>query len=175
MMDLPFLEPGTPAPAFSLPDLNGALHRLEDYRGRMVILNFWTSECPWVERVDGELSGWLPALAEKAAWLTLAANPTEPVEAVRRAAEARRLPLLLLDSRQQAADSYGARTTPHLFLIDTEGLLRYQGAYDDVTFRQRTPTRGYLKGAVEALLSGRLPDPARSDPYGCAIVRGFTP
>jgi hypothetical protein len=76
----------------------------------------------------------------------------------------------LHDSQGLVAE-HGAQTTPHLFLIDPGGFLRYQGAFDDVTFRQRTPTQAYLYQAVEALLAGRLPDPAETPAYGCAIVR----
>jgi hypothetical protein len=56
-------------------------------------------------------------------------------------------------------------------VIDQAGLLRYQGAVDDVTFRQRTPTRYYLREAVEALLAGRQPQPQETPPYGCTVVR----
>jgi hypothetical protein len=56
-------------------------------------------------------------------------------------------------------------------VIDATGILRYRGAFDDVTFRQRTPARFYLKEAVEVLLAGKLPDPAETQPYGCTIVR----
>ena len=68
-------------------------------------------------------------------------------------------------------DLYGSLTTPHIFVIDREGKLRYQGAFDDVTFRQREPTRFYLKDALDALLAGRQPEPAQTTPYGCSIVR----
>ncbi len=57
-------------------------------------------------------------------------------------------------------------------VLDADGVLRYRGAFDDVTFRQRTPTRFYVKEAVEALLAGHLPDPAEAPPYGCTVV-GF--
>jgi hypothetical protein len=65
---------------------------------------------------------------------------------------------------------YGAKATPHFFVIDGDGLLRYSGAFDDVTFRQRTPTHTYLKDAVEAVLRGEAPNPAQTPAYGCAIA-----
>jgi hypothetical protein len=68
-------------------------------------------------------------------------------------------------------DAYEAQTTPHLFVVDASGILRYRGAFDDVTFRQRTPTKFYLRDAVSAVLENRLPDPAETAPFGCAIVR----
>ena len=72
---------------------------------------------------------------------------------------------------QVVADLYGTKTTPHFFIVDEGGILRYQGAMNDVTFRQPTPTRDYLREAVDAILSDRLPDPSQTSPYGCAIVR----
>jgi|LGOV01.1.fsa_nt_gb hypothetical protein len=68
-------------------------------------------------------------------------------------------------------DLYSAVTAPHFFDIDEKGVLRYRGAPDDTSFRQREPTAHYLKDAVEALLNGRDPNPAETAGYGCAIVR----
>ena len=69
------------------------------------------------------------------------------------------------------ADLFDAQTTPHVFVIDRDGILRYRGAVDDVTFRKRNPTRFFLDEAVEALLEGHLPALTESPAYGCAIVR----
>jgi hypothetical protein len=104
---------------------------------------------------------------------TIAANANETETQIRAAAAERGLPGLLRDAHQQVADLYAAQTTPHLFVIDPEGILRYQGALDDVTFRRRTPTVNYVRQAVEALLVGRQPDPDQTPPYGCTIVRAF--
>jgi peroxiredoxin len=162
---------GQLAPGFTLPDLSGAPCRLEDYRGRLVILNFWSAECPWSKRADEQLARLLPGWGQAAALLTIASNANEPPDLLQRTALERGLAPILHDAGQRIADLYGAQTTPHLFAIDAAGILRYQGAFDDVTFRQRTPTQAYLKNAVEALLAGRLPDPAETPPYGCTIVR----
>jgi hypothetical protein len=81
------------------------------------------------------------------------------------------LPLLLLDRNQAIADLYGAQTTPHFFVVDRKGILRYQGALNDVTFRQREPRIHYLREAVKALLLGKKPDPDTTNPYGCTVVR----
>jgi hypothetical protein len=71
------------------------------------------------------------------------------------------------------AEQYRAQTTPHLFVIDREGILRYQGALDDTNFRQRNATRFFLREAVKAVLVGHDPDPAQTTPYGCTIVRAL--
>jgi hypothetical protein len=103
--------------------------------------------------------------------LTIASNRNEDVEALKNAADARRLPTVLLDENCRVADQFGAQTTPHVFVIDRAGVLRYRGAIDNMTFRQRTPTRFFLDEAVESLLEGHLPPLAESPAYGCAIVR----
>jgi peroxiredoxin len=165
---------GLPAPAFSLPDLNGAPHHLDDLRGRVGVLNFWSAECPWTSRADRELRSYLSVWGSQVTLWPIASNANEDVEFLSRTAAERGLQVVLHDAQHQVADLYGAETTPHFFVVDAQGILRYQGALDDTTFRQRTPTRSYLRQAVEAVLQGRNPDPAQTPPYGCAIVR-FTP
>jgi thiol-disulfide isomerase/thioredoxin len=164
------VELNQPAPDFELPDLAGTVHRLRDYLGRTVILNFWSAECPACARVDADLLACLPGWNGRVSLLTVAANAGEPDAALAAAARACALPVVLR-GRQAVRDAYGAQTTPHLFVVDASGILRYRGAFDDVSIHQRTPTKSFLREAVEALLAGRLPDPAETAPYGCAIVR----
>lgn len=162
---------GQPAPDFRLRELDGREHLLSEYRGRIVILNFWSCECPHSERADRSILEKMEAWGGAVFLLSIASNRNESLEALRIATVVRLLPLVLLDAEQQVADLYGAQTTPHLFVIDKPGFLRYRGALDDLTFRHRIPTRSYLVEAVEALLAGRLPPLSESPAYGCAIVR----
>ena len=90
---------------------------------------------------------------------------------VREAAEARGVPQVLIDSEHIVADLYGALTTPHVFVLDREGILRYRGAVDDITFRHREATRFFLLDAVQALLDRQLPPLREAPAYGCTIVR----
>ncbi len=105
------------------------------------------------------------------AMLSIASNRSESAEAVKNAADARRLPTVLIDTQCFVADMFEAQTTPHVFVIDRGGILRYRGAIDDSTFRKRTPSRFFLDEAVEALLEGHLPALTESPAYGCTIVR----
>ena len=164
------MQLNSPAPDFSLPDLNGKIHRLSEYRGRIVILNFWSAECPFAERVDLELVRYLWGWGKRVVLLTIAVNANESQAQVAAAARQRGLAPVLLGSRSEVPDEYEAQTTPHLFVVDTDGILRYCGAFDDVTFRQRAATRFYLKDAVESLSAGLSPEPAETAPYGCTIV-----
>jgi len=165
------LSIGDPGLEFNLHDLAGSAHRLSDFRGQITILNFWSAECPWSARADQEL---IPALAhwkDKAALVTVACNANEPLDLIKRTAAERNLPFVLHDPHQEAANLYGAVTSPHFFVLDAMGILRYQGALDDITFREREPSRHFLVEAVEALIKGRDPDPSVTPPYGCIIVR----
>ncbi|MBI5842196.1 MAG: redoxin domain-containing protein [Chloroflexi bacterium] len=166
-------------PDFELPDLEGRCHRLSDYRGRIVIVNFWSCECPHSERTDKAIMAMFVQWRKDVTMLSIASNRSESVEAVREAAKTRRLPTVLLDAGCFVADLFGAQTTPHVYVIDRDGVLRYRGAVDDVTFRQRTPTRfastgsarRFLDEAVESLLEGHLPTLTESPAYGCTIIR----
>ena len=162
---------GELAPDFTLNDLTGRPHRLSDYRGRIVLLTFWSAECPWVERVDGLIQPMLAAWGEDVFYLPIASNANESPAQIQQAAAARGLPLVLWDDRSQVATAYDAQITPEFFIAGRDGILRYQGAFDDINFRQRTPTRCYVQEVVGALLAGRLPDTDFTAPYGCAIVR----
>ncbi len=160
-----------PAPDFRLPDLDGTIHHLGNNRGQITILNFWSAECPWTERADLELRAYLLDWGEKVTLWSIASNANEPPDRLRQVAAERGLPVLLHDSTQQVADLYQAQTTPHLFVLDEGGILHYQGAFNDLTFRKRIPNHFYLRQAVDALLAGKDPDPEQTPPYGCTIVR----
>lgn len=160
-----------PAPGFELPDLWGVPYNLSDFHGKIVILNFWSAECPHAERTDRYLLPLLEKWDGEVVLLPIASNRNESVEIVSEAAAARGIPQILIDSEQVVADLYGALTTPHVFVLDREGILRYRGAVDDITFRHREATRFFLQEAVEALLNGQPPLLSEMPAYGCTIVR----
>jgi peroxiredoxin len=160
-----------PAPDFELPDLQGVPHRPSGYRGKILILNFWSAECPHSERTDRCLVSLLKKWNREVVMLSIASNRNESIPMVAKAANARSVPNVLVDSEHLVADLYEAVTTPHVFVLDREGILRYRGAVDDITFRRREATHFFLQEAVEALLDGRSPDVNETPAYGCTIVR----
>ncbi len=164
------IQIGQPAPDFALPDLFGQPNSLADCRGKIVVVNFWSAECAWTERTDKELIPMLKPWGEDVALLCIASNANEPLKLLRETAAARGLPLVLHDANQSVARLYGVETTPHIFVVDAQGILRYHGAFDDVTFRERVPTRNYLREAVEAVQAGKRPQIEHAPPYGCALV-----
>ena len=159
------------APDFKLPDLKGNLHTLSDHHGKVVIVNFWSCECPHAGRTDKLILGWLKEWSGDVDVLSIASNQNESAQSVGEAARNRDIPMVLIDAGHEVADLYEAVTTPHVFVMDKEGVLRYMGAVDDVTFRQRTATRFFLKEAVDSLLEGHFPALAETPAYGCSIVR----
>lgn len=168
----PVAAVGEPAPDLVLQDLDGRNFRLADQRGRIVVLNFWSADCPHSERADEILAGLRPAWGGQVDVWWVAPNVNEDDEHLRRTARQRRVGPVFRNPEQAIADCYGARATPHLFVIDQRGVLRYAGAPDDMSFRQRAPTRSYVGDAIRALLQGQAPEPASTTPYGCALVRG---
>lgn len=160
-----------PAPDFELTDLQGKKHTLRDYRGKIVIINFWSCECPHSERADQMMMKSLTKWNGEVELLSIAANQNESAQSVEEVARSRSLPTVLIDAGHVVADLYEAVTTPHVFVVDKDGILRYRGAVDDVTFRNRTASRFFLDEAVGALLKGHLPTLTETPAYGCTIVR----
>ena len=161
------------APDFALPAVNGGRVSLSDFRGAVVVLTFWSAECPWSRRADVLL------VYRSATWgargvqlLGVASNLTETENEIVHELERRevRYPVVL-DKEQATANAYKAQTTPQFFVMDKRGIVRYTGALDDATFQQPRPQVLYLDRAVNALIEGKTPDPAITPPYGCAIVR----
>lgn len=165
------ISSGQTAPEFALGDLEGKIHRRSDERGRIIVLNFWSAVCPWAIRADESLVRTRREWGARVVYWPIASNSDETIAMIRKAAIDRGLPVVLRDGDHRIADSYGAVTTPQFFVIDPEGLVRYSGGLDDVTFRKRTPSRAYLAEAVNAVLAGGLPEVSQTPAYGCALVR----
>ena len=165
------MQVNQPARDFTLPDLQGNLHTLSEYRGKIVIVNFWSAECPHSERTDLLMKTYLAQWRGEVEILSIAANRSESIQSVEEASKRRSISKVLMDAKQVVANLYKAAATPHIFVVDREGILRYRGAVDDVKFRQPKAARFFLKEAVEALLDGRYPELTETLAYGCAIVR----
>jgi peroxiredoxin len=167
----PVARPGSEAPDFELLDLGGVPHRRTGTLGAILVVNFWSMDCPHSIRADEHLGELRRQWGDGVAVWSVAANPQESLEALARAAAERRVQPLLLDPDQAVVDLYGAQATPHLFVIDAAGIVRYAGAPDDVTFGRPQATRSYLGEAVAALLAGAAPSLAETPAFGCAITR----
>lgn len=167
----PIISIGNQAPQFQLRDIKGDSFSLKDQQGTIVVLNFWSAECNWCERIDQELSAYLESWKDKVQVWWIASNANETSHGIRQVSIARNLPTVLMDADQHVANLYGAQTTPHFFIVDQQGRLAYQGAWDDITFRQRTATQVYVPKVIESLSDHQAPEITQTPPYGCVLVR----
>lgn len=161
------------APDFYLTALRGGRVTLSETRGKIIVINFWSAECPWSRHADVVLVyrqlTWEPKGVQI---LGIVSNVNEPEAEVLYEAENRGIHYpLLLDHDHKVADLYKAETTPHFFVLDRQGFVRYTGALDDATLERRQPKTIYLDQAVSALLDNRTPHPTATAPYGCTLVR----
>ncbi len=166
-----YMQINQPAPKFSLKDLDGREYHLTDYQGAIVIINFWSAECPHAARVDLGLIPLIEQWAGNVHLLQIASNDNETTEMLKRVANERDVHPILHDIGHKVADLYEATNTPHIYILDADGILCYEGAYDDVTFRQRIATRNYVRETVESLLKGTQAQITHVPPFGCTIVR----
>jgi peroxiredoxin len=162
---------GEKAPRFQLHDLKGDQYSLEEYQGRIVVLNFWSAECDWCKRVDEELIPYLAPWNDQVKVLWIASNDNETVDLIEKTAAKRKLPTVLVDADHKIADLYGIQITPHFFIVDSGGKLRYQGSWDNITFRQRKATQIYVPTVIEALRHDQVPEVSSTPAYGCSLVR----
>jgi peroxiredoxin len=177
-----FLPARDPAPAFTLTDTNGRAHALADYAGRTVVLEWLNYECPFVRKHYGGRN--MQALQERytargVVWLSVVSSaPGEQghysnAEMNRRTREhGGHQTAVLMDPTGTVGRAYGARTTPHLFVISPEGEVVYNGAVDDRPSPSPASLRGartYVAEALDALLAGRRIATPRTQPYGCAV------
>lgn len=162
---------GEEGPSFQIRDLWGNVFSMSEMRGWIVVLYFWSAECMWCERVDNELMNYLGGWKEQVKVVWIASNGNETRDFIEGVASSRNLPIVLVDEQQLVANLYGAQTTPHFFIVDGKGKLAYQGAWDDINFRQRTATQVYVPRVVGALMNNQPPEVSQTQPYGCVLVR----
>ena len=173
---------GQKAPDFVAVDTSGQRHQLSDFAGRYVVLEWTNPGCPFVRKHYG--SGNMPATqkaatARGAVWLAI--NSTEraasdylpPAElAAWMKAQSGAPTAVLMDEDGIVGQAYGARTTPHIFIIDPQGVLVYAGGIDSIASARpddiRTATN-YVNQALADAFGGRPISVASTKPYGCSI------
>lgn len=177
------VENGQAAPDFSLTDINGTSHKLSDYKGRIVVLEWVNPECPFVKHHYAK-TGNLPALqkaarADGVVWLLI--NSGHPgaqgdFDAAKVVAWTDKTgasyDAYFRDQDGKVGHLYEAKTTPHLFVISAEGVLVYQGAIDSYRGFNAEDTgkaSNYVREAIAALKAGRTPETALKPPYGCTV------
>ncbi len=172
-------------PALSLKTITGKTISFKSLRGKVIVVHFWSTRCPFVKLSDPKMIALAKNYAKKGViFLAINANKTElrhkgpktqGYPELKKVAKDRGLPYpILVDPGNKAADRFQARTTPHCYVIDAQGILRYQGALDnDPRGRKREGVRHYLAEAIDAVLSGKKVQQANTRAYGCSIKRAI--
>jgi peroxiredoxin len=173
---------GSPAPDFTATDTNGKVHHLSEYKGKFVVLEWHNRDCPYtrkhyasgnMERLQKEWTakgvvwftvissapgtqGYVTAADENAYVAKMNASPTA----------------VLLDPQGSLGHLYGAKTTPHMFVINPEGVLIYNGAIDDKPTTDTadiSTAKNYVQAALEEAMAGQPVAAPTSRPYGCSV------
>jgi peroxiredoxin len=165
---------GERAPAFTLKDTSGALHQPDGATATVVV--FTCNHCPyalaWHQRIVDVARDYAAAGVR-----VLAINPNDAERYPRDSTAQMRARVergefegvcYLRDESQEVARAYDAKTTPDVFVLDADGVLRYRGA-PDADHDDPSQNGQWLRAALDAVLAGHAPDPPETVPVGCSI------
>ena len=171
-----------PAPDFSLNSAAGSTVSLSDYQGKTVVLEWTNHDCPYVQKhydSDNMQSLQRKYAAKDVVWLSIIssapgkqgyvdAETANQLTSSRNAAPTQ----VLFDPEGTVGRQYGARTTPHMYIIDKEGSLRYAGGIDSI--KSANPSdiakaTNYVDEGLTSLLAGQAIAKKSSSPYGCSV------
>jgi AhpC/TSA family len=173
---------GKPAPDFTLTDLNGKAVKLADYKGKHVVLEWHNPNCPFV--VKHYDSGNMPGLQGKydvkdTVWLSINSTNTAhqdymaPAKLKTYLAEKKASPdAYMTDAEGTVGIEYGAKTTPHMYVINPAGTLVYAGAIDDkrsTKLEDVKTAKNFLVAALDESKAGKPVSTANTQPYGCSV------
>lgn len=176
------VEIGKLAPDFTLTDQDGKEHSLKEYRGKMVVLEWFNPDCPYVKaaHTKGSLKnqGNRVGKEKNAVWLAINSGaPGQQGTGLEYNKKMRKKYTMdypvLIDESGEVGRAYGAKTTPHMFVIDKKGILRYKGAIDDDAFARKTVKGSEVVNYVDLALAALQDETeiVQSDtrPYGCSV------
>jgi peroxiredoxin len=176
---------GEAAPEFTAGDSNGQSHKLSSYRGKFVVLEWHNQGCPYtrkhyetgnMQKLQKEWTGkgvvWLTVISSapgKQGYVTA----SEENDYLRRTNSSPTA--VLLDSKGELGRLYGAKTTPHMYIIDPQGALIYNGAIDDRPTADQSDVAGarnYVSEALQEATAGKPVSTSSTTPYGCTVKYG---
>ena len=176
------LQVGEPAPDFTGTDTRGTSHTLSDYRGKTVILEWTNHDCPYVRKhynsgnmqqqqqdATGQGAVWLSVISSapgKQGHVTAA--QADALTAQRNAAPS----AVILDESGAIGRLYGAKTTPHMYIIDAEGKLVYMGGIDSIPSSNPEDIEKavqYVPEALARMAEGQAITASVTRPYGCSV------
>lgn len=176
-------EVGKPAPAFTATTLAGETVSLSDLKGKVVVLEWTNFDCPFVKKHYAG-SGNMPKLQEKyiaqdVVWITInsAAKGKQgwaetSAMAERAKKEGSKASHFIMDTDGTIGKAYGAKVTPHMFVICREGNLMYHGAIDSIRSTNGADVEKadpLLANAIDAVIAGQAVPNATNEPYGCGV------
>ena len=174
-------EIGKPAPAFTMKDTDGKTHSLSDFKGKIVVLEWFCPTCPYsggkgrrsihdngaVKALGKDLKKVDPDVVYLLVDSSTAKMRVTPEELSKKDADLKDslgiTAPILIDGDTSVAKAYGAKSTPHMFVIDADGVLRYQGAFSD---QKKT---NYVLNSVKAIKDGSTVEPTYVKQWGCGV------
>ena len=167
-----------------LVDIDGKTHKLGDLRGKPVVIDFWSCRCPYSVAWEQSLIDLHAKYKEQGVtFLAIDSNHTEvmpdtedPYHVIREYVKKAKVTYpILIDEGNVIADRFAAKTTPHIFLIDGKGVVRYTGAIDNDSNPKKPLPEGevepWLDDAIAAVLAGKEVPKAETKAIGCTIKR----
>ena len=167
-------EVGKAAPDFTVKDVDGKTHKLGDYKGKIVVLEAYNLDCPYVanhyntgamQELQGNLTG------KDVVWLTVNSSYDDGAKAKKELADKKIKSTVVHDPAGRIGKAYGFKTTPHMVVIGKDGKVAYNGAIDDKAETEGDPraAKNYVKDAVAKLQAGQPVAVAKTKPYGCGV------
>ncbi len=173
---------GKPAPTFTAIDSNGKTWSLADLKGKVVVIETTNHDCPYVRKhynAKNMQTQQREAAGKGVVWLTVASSATgeqghvtaqqaNDLTKSRDAAPA----AVLLDPQSQVARAYGATVTPHMYIIDANGVLAYKGGIDSIPSANAADipkAKQYVRIGMDEVLAGKPVTDSSTRPYGCTL------
>jgi peroxiredoxin len=170
---------GKPAPDFELKDLDGKVVKLSDYKGKVVVLEWFNPQCPVIMKshAEGPLKDQAARVAKDGiVWLSInssaAGKEGSALDANKKAkADWKMGNPILLDEKGEVGRKYDAKTTPHMFVIDAKGVLAYRGAIDNMANGKPDGDTiiNYVDAALADIKAGKPVAHAETKSYGCSV------
>jgi peroxiredoxin len=175
---------GQPAPDHTFKDINGVEHSIAGFKGKTIVLEWTNPGCPFVQKFykGGDMQKFQAETLVDTDVVWIAVNSSADGkegsfatdEEAKKAVEAAGFKgtAYVRDPSGAFGKLYGAKTTPHMFVIDTKGNVAYAGAYDSIKSADGADiakAENYVDSALNALAAGEMPETTSTEPYGCGV------
>ncbi len=162
---------GKPAPDFKLTDTEGKPRSLGEFKGKTIVLEWANAGCPVCKRhASAKTAEKTMKGLKDVVWINIDSTADAKLDDVKKFAKDNGLAIYLVDPSGATGKAYGAKTTPHMFVIDPKGNLAYQGAIDDDSRGDKgEKAKNYVREAIDAVQKGTTVATATTDPYGCTV------